>query len=125
LGYDLNVYVLTGYGTMWIIKDALERTSYSSNLATFRNNIRDALAETDITNEKCADLLTAPNGEKYCPALIRGIQRVKFDAQGQNTNSHGQISQNIKGIRWPLSPTAVRMANSPSVSWPVPTWDKR
>lgn len=125
LGYDLNVYVLTGYGTMWIIKDALERTSYSSNLATFRNNIRDALAETDITKEKCADLLTAPNGEKYCPALIRGIQRVKFDVQGQNTNSHGQISQNIKGIRWPLSPTAVRMTNSPSVSWPVPTWDKR
>ena len=125
LGYDLNIYVLCGYGTIWAIKDALERTSYDQDLATFRKNIRDALAETDISVENCVDMLTAPNGEKYCPALVRGIQRIKFDAEGQNTYSHGQISQNIKGIHWPLSPKTVRMPDSPSVVWPVPRWDKR
>ena len=125
LGYDLNIYVLCGYGTIWVIKDVLERTTYDPDLATFRKNIRDALADTDITMENCADMLTAPNGEKYCPALIRGIQRVKFDAEGQNTYSHGQISQNINGIHWPLSPKAVRMPDSASLVWPIPPWDKR
>lgn len=125
LGYDLNIYVLCGYGTIWVIKDALERTAYDPDLAIFRKNIRDALAETDISMKNCSDILTAPNGEKYCPALVRGIQRVKFDAEGQNTHSHGQISQNINGIHWPLSPATVRMFDSPSVVWPVPPWDKR
>jgi len=125
LGYDLNTYVLCGYGTLWVIKDVLERTTYDPELAKFRTNIRDTLEKTDITMETCKDMLTAPNGEKYCPPLLRGIQRVKFDAEGQNTYSHGQISQNINGIRWPLSPTAVRMPDSPSVAWPVPPWDKR
>ncbi len=125
LGYDLNTYVLCGYGTLYVIKDALERSTYSTDLAAFRKSIRDALAATDITAETAKDILTAPDGSKYYPALIRGIQRVKFDKQGQNTNSHGQISQNIKGIRWPLSPTAVRMPKSPSVVWPVPPWNKR
>jgi branched-chain amino acid transport system substrate-binding protein len=125
LGYDLNTYVLCGYGTIWVIKDVLERTKYDPDLAAFRKNIRDALAETDISMENCKDMLTAPSGEKYCPALIRGIQRVKFDAEGQNTYSHGQISQNIDGTHWPLSPKAVRMPDSPAVVWPIPTWDKR
>ena len=125
LGYDLNTYVLCGYGTLYVIKDVLERSTYSTDLAAFRKSIRDALAATDITVETAKDVLTAPDGSKYYPALIRGIQRVKFDGQGQNTNSHGQISQNIKGIRWPLSPTAVRMPKSPSVLWPVPPWNKR
>jgi hypothetical protein len=125
LGYDLNTYVLCGYGTLYVIKDVLERSTYSTDLAAFRNSIRDALAATDITAENAKDVLTAPNGEKYYPALIRGIQKVKFDNQGQNVDSHGQISQNIDGIRWPLSPTAVRMPDSPSVAWPVPPWNKR
>jgi branched-chain amino acid transport system substrate-binding protein len=125
LGYDLNTYVLCGYGTMYVIKDALERCTYSTDLAAFRKSIRDALAATDITAETAKDVLTAPDGSKYYPALVRGVQRIKFDAQGQNTYSHGQISQNIKGIRWPMSPTAVRMSDSPSVAWPVPPWDKR
>lgn len=125
LGYDLNSYVLCGYGTMWVIKDALERCTYSTDLAAFRKSIRDALAATDISAEKPKDVLTAPDGSKYIPALVRGIQRVKFDAQGQNTFSHGQISENLKGIRWPLSPVASRMSDSPAVVWPVPPWDKR
>jgi len=125
LGYDLSTYVLCGYGTIWVVKDALERTKYDPDLAAFRKNIRDALAATDISMDNCKDMLTAPNGKKYCPALVRGIQRVKFDAEGQNTNSHGQISQNIDGIHWPQSPTAVRMSDSPSVAWPIPAWDKR
>lgn len=127
LGYDLNVYVLCGYGTMWVIKDALERTTYDPDLATFRSNLRDALAETDITLDTAADylLLTAPDGTKYCPALVRGIHRVKFDAEGQNTFSCGQISQNQDGIHWPLSPVEVKMPDSPDVIWPVPSWAER
>jgi branched-chain amino acid transport system substrate-binding protein len=125
LGYDLNTYVLCGYGTVWVIKDALERTAYNPRLAVFRKNIREALAKTDINIENCRDMLTAPNGEKYCPALARGIQRVKFDAEGQNTYSHGQISQNINGIRWPLSPVAVRMPDCPGLVWPIPPWNER
>jgi branched-chain amino acid transport system substrate-binding protein len=125
LGYDLNTYVLCGYGTMYVIKDALERSTYSTDLATFRKSIRDALAATDITEKTAKDVLTAPDGSKYYPALARGVQRISFDAGGQNTDSHGQISQNLKGIRWPLSPTAVRMPGSPSVAWPVPPWNKR
>jgi branched-chain amino acid transport system substrate-binding protein len=125
LGYDLNTYVLCGYGTIWVIKNALERTKYDPDLAAFRKNIRDALSATDISMENCKDMLTAPSGEKYCPALVRGIQRVKFDAERQNTHSHGQISQNIDGTHWPMSPVAVRMSDSPPVVWPLPTWDKR
>jgi branched-chain amino acid transport system substrate-binding protein len=125
LGYDLNTYVLCGYGTLYVIKDALERCTYSTDLAAFRKSIRDALAATNITAETAKDVLTAPDGSKYYPALVRGVQRIAFDKDGQNVDSHGQISQNIKGIRWPMSPTAVRMSDSPAVAWPAPPWDKR
>jgi len=123
LGYDLNTYVLAGYGTIWVAKDALERTKYDADIAKFRSNLRDALAATKITEADCKDKQTA-GGKEYCPALVRGIQEVSFDKDGQNTHSHGQISENLGGVRVPLAPMAVRMEGKKPV-WPVPPWDQR
>lgn len=119
LGYDLNSYIACGYGTMYLVKDVLERAG-----STDRDTIRDAIAATDISVEKCGRIERKDGGETYCPALIRGIQRIKFDEQGQNTFSHGQISQNLKGVRTPLAPMANRLPGA-KPAWPVPPWDKR
>jgi branched-chain amino acid transport system substrate-binding protein len=119
LGYGLNSYVACGYGTMYLVKDILERASSAD-----RDKIRDAIAATDITEQTCSRIERKADGQTYCPALIRGIKRIKFDAQGQNTFSHGMITQNQGGEKIPLSPMEVRAAGG-KVVWPVPPWDKR
>jgi len=124
LGYDANAYVAAGYGTIFVIKDALERTKYDGDLAKYRTIIRDALAATDISPDKCQRIERKAGGQTYCPALIRGITRVKFDEQGQNTFSHGLISQNLNGRRTILAPMEFREPGA-KPAWPVPRWADR
>lgn len=119
LGYGMNAYVAAGYDSMYVVKDVLERAASPD-----RDKIREAIAATDITAEKCSRIQKKCDGQTYCPALVRGIQRVKFDEQGQNTFSHGQITQNQKGVKVPLSPLEVRPKGAKPV-WPIPSWDKR
>lgn len=119
LGYGLNSYAACGYGTMYLVKDVLERAASPD-----RDKIRGAIVATDITAERCGGIERKADGQSYCPALIRGIQRIKFDEQGQNTFSHGQITQNQKGVKIPLSPMEVRPPGG-KVIWPIPPWDKR
>jgi branched-chain amino acid transport system substrate-binding protein len=124
LGYDANAYVAAGYGTIYVIKDALERAKYDGDLAKYRTIIRDALAATDISTDKCQRIERKAGGQTYCPALIRGITRVKFDEQGQNTFSHGLISQNLNGRRTILAPMEFREPGA-KPAWPVPRWPDR
>ena len=119
LGYDMNAYAAAGYDSMYVVKDVLERAASAD-----RDKIRDAIAATDITAEKCSRIQRKDGGQTYCPALVRGIQRIKFDEQGQNTFSHGVITQNQKGVKVPLSPIDVRPKGAKPI-WPIPSWDKR
>lgn len=132
IGTPISAYGLCGYGVVWDVKDALERTSYHRDITTLRSNLRDALTMTDISEANCADRITLPDGTTFCPALVRGIARVKFEQGGspgakfwQNVYSHGQISQNIGGVRVPMFPTAVHPEGAPDFVWPVPPWEER
>jgi len=127
IGQDWYGHGAAAYIGMWVLKDALERTEYSTDLATWRNNLRDALAETDITKDNCATTMAVlPDGTEYCAALIQAkSERIKFDENGQNIYSHGQISQIINGekvIMWPFNQ---RQPGQPDLVFPIPPWDER
>jgi len=120
LGYGTNAYIAAGYGTIYVVKDALERAGSAD-----REKLREALAATDITEKNCGRIeRKAENGQIYCPALVRGIQQVKFDENGQNTFSHGNITQNLNGEKVTMWPKAMRPAGA-KLAWPIPPWDKR
>lgn len=104
LGYGMSAYVAQGLSSIYVIKDALERAKTAD-----REKLRDAIAATDITSG---------------PALFTGYQRIKFDASGQNTFSHGVISENLGGKRRAVWPPENRAADTKPV-WPVPTWAQR
>lgn len=104
LGYGLTAYSAQGLATIYVIRDALERAGSAD-----REKLRDALAATDITSG---------------PALAAGYQRIKFDAQGQNTFAHGVISENLGGKRRTVWPKDNRLPDTKPV-WPVPEWSKR
>lgn len=104
LGYGLSAYGAQGIAVTYVFKDALERAASAD-----RDKLRDAVANTDITSG---------------PALFAGYQRVKFDADGQNTFAHGAISQNINGKRRTVWPAENRGADVKPV-WPVPKWAAR
>jgi len=124
LGVDMNAYVAAGYGTMYLAKDVLERAKHDADLAKYRANVRDAIAATDITPTQCQRIERKADGKSYCPALVRGILRIKFDEQGQNTHSSGLISQNLGGKRTILLPLEHREPGA-KPAWPVPKWAER
>ncbi|MGO4328628.1 ABC transporter substrate-binding protein [Cupriavidus sp. 2TAF22] len=99
LGYGMNSYGAQGVSNVYIVKDALERAA-----SVDREKVRNALAATDIASG---------------PALVTGYQRIKFDAQGQNTFAHGVISQNLNGERRTIWPADNRLAGVKPV-WPLP-----
>lgn len=104
LGYDMSAYVAQGMTSVYVIKDALERSGSAD-----REKLRDAIAKTDITQG---------------PALYTGYQRIKFDEHGQNTFAHGVISQNLDGKRRAIWPKENRGADV-KPAWPVPKWSDR
>lgn len=130
LGYDMNAYVACAYGSLYLLKDALERAAYDADLKKYRDNIRQAIAATDLTPETCGRLERSIDGKKYCPAMIRGVERIVFDKNNQNPYAYGSVSQNIKGERvllfagWKNPPTGAML---PGVrpTWPIPAWEER
>lgn len=104
LGFDMSAYGAQGFAVMYVLRDALERAGSSD-----RDKLRDAIAMTDLTSG---------------PALYVGYQRIKFDAQGQNTFAHGAISQNINGQRLTVWPAESRAKDVKPV-WPVPAFGAR
>ena len=132
IGVPLGTYGVCQYGVMWVVKDALERTTYHTDIGMFRSNFRDALSQTDIT-EANAERVALPDGTTFIPAFTRGIDRVKFsqghrpgDLYWQNTYSHGAISQTLNGVRTPIYPRVLHPKDAPSdYVWPVPKWSER
>jgi branched-chain amino acid transport system substrate-binding protein len=120
LGYEINAHVIVGYGIMYLVKDAIERAASAD-----REKIRDAMAATDITAETCKNSERKSGGVTYCPALTRGISKIKFNESGENTFSHGMITQIQKGeFKVPLSPREVRPPGAKPI-WPIPPYTQR
>ena len=114
---------VVGLMSVWVVKDALERVQYSPDLATFRDNLRDAMAATDI-NRQTGEQVTLPDGTTYIPALDVGdYQQIKFDANGQNITP---ISSSVRTSMGPAGRCTPR--RSPAlrpVVLPIPQWDAR
>lgn len=130
LGYDMNAYVACGYGSLYLLKDALERAPYDASLKKYRDNIRQALASTDLTPDKCGRIERTANGQKYCPAMIRGVERIMFDKDNQNPYAFGSVSQILNGERtvlflgWKNPPNGAMLPGLKPV-WPIPAWEQR
>jgi len=117
---------VASYGAIWVVKEALERVEWSEDQATFRTNLRDAIAAVDLTHDT-AEKFTTPDGVTFCPAIdpTGHWDGLKFDETGQCVQDVGLISQNLGGTRWPMYPEKWRLSNSPSVVLPIPPWDER
>lgn len=130
LGYDMNAYVACGYGAMYLAKDVLERAPYDPDINKYRDNIRKALAETDLTPQTCQRIERTINGKTYCPAMIRGVERIVFNEHNQNPYAYGSVSQIINGKRtllfagWKNPPHGEVLEGAKPV-WPLPTWEER
>ena len=127
LGYDMNSYVACAYGSMYVIKDILERAKYDADLAKYRDNIRDAMYATDITKQNALKRKTKA-GVEYQPAFVRGMSRIVFDKEGQNPYAYGTLSQWINNkttvlyAAW-VNPPEGELVGTPK--WPVPKWSER
>jgi branched-chain amino acid transport system substrate-binding protein len=130
LGYDMNAYVACGYGSLYLVKDVLERAVYDASLPKYRDNIRASLAATDLTPASCGRIERTIDGKKYCPAMIRGVERIVFNEHNQNPYAYGSVSQIIKGERtllfagWRNPPHGAMLPGAKPI-WPLPTWEQR
>lgn len=104
LGYPLTSYGAQGYSALYTVYDVLQRAA-----SLDKEKVREAFAKTNITSG---------------PALIMGWQKIAFDQEGQNVDAHGVISQNLKGKRVTIWPTANRPKGLKPV-WPIPAWSQR
>jgi len=104
LGYELTAFGAQGYSNVWVLYDALQRAA-----SLDKEKLRAAFAATNITSG---------------PALIMGYNKIAFDQTGQNLDSHGVISQNLKGKRTTVWPIANRPKGLQYV-WPMPEWKDR
>lgn len=120
-------HFVSPYCAVWQIKDALERVEWSPDLATFRRNLRDAIATTDITRENGERIPIPGTDQTFIPALDPLLMvRVTYDATGQNIYRIGCITQNINGTRWPMYPVEWREPDGPSkIVLPIPPWPER
>jgi branched-chain amino acid transport system substrate-binding protein len=104
-GYEMNSFFAQGWTAAYIAYLAVEAAG-----STDKEAIRKALVDLDVQ---------APSR-----ALLTGYSRVKFDADGQNTFSHGSITQrqnNTPVVLWPEE----NKNPSAAVVWPIPNWDER
>lgn len=120
-------HFVSTYCALWQIKDALERVKWSSDLPTFRDNLRDAIHATDITRHN-GEQIPIPGADKtFMPALDPfGFIRVKYDVAGMNVYRAGTMTQNIDGVRWPFYPAIFREPDGPEKAvLPIPPWSER
>ena len=117
------------YSSVWQLKDALERVKWSSDLATFRNNLRDAIAETNITLETGEKVAIPGTDQTFVPAIQPfGWKFLKYDEYGVTIDKPGNMSMNLGGVRWTLYPEWSRKLDPEGpkmVTLPLPGWDKR
>jgi branched-chain amino acid transport system substrate-binding protein len=120
-------HFVSTYCCLWQIKDALERTVWDPDLATFRNNLRDAVAATDITQSTGEQIPIPGTDMTFVPALDPlGWVRVKYDEYGQNTYRAGMMVQIINGIKWPFYPEVWIEPDGPDHAvLPIPPWSER
>jgi hypothetical protein len=123
----MNAYVACAYGSIYTIKDILERATYDADLAKYRENIREALSKTDIKPDTAFKRKTKA-GAEYIPSFVRGVNRITFDKEGQNPYAYGSVSQIIKGKRTILFPMWSNPPEGELVGkpiWPIPKWSER
>jgi branched-chain amino acid transport system substrate-binding protein len=120
-------HFVSTYCAMWQIKDALERVEWSPDIATFRDNLRQAIAETNITMENGERIPIPGTNETFIPALDPfGQKFVRYDEDGLNEFAMGIISQNIDGVRWPVYPEEFLEPGGPKHGIvPLPEWSER
>jgi branched-chain amino acid transport system substrate-binding protein len=107
-GYEMTACFAQGYTAAMVAYAALEAAGSDDKEA-----IKTALQNLDIDNSDGTNTIIAT-----------GYQRIKFDENGQNTFSHGTVSQRQDGVRVTLYPLANR-AEGDAVILPVPAWDER
>ena len=93
-GFDwTDSHVAITYGSVWQLKDALERVKWSPDLATFRRNLRDAIAKTNITMENGEKVKIPGTNKTFVPALEPfGWRFLKYDANGISVDRPGNMS---------------------------------
>lgn len=129
-GFDwTDSYPADIYCSVWQIKDALERVEWSSDLATFRNNLRDAIAETNITMETGEKVKIPGTDQTFVPAIEPfGWHFLRYDENGLTVDKPGNMSMNLGGVRWTLYPEWSRERDPEGprmVTLPLPGWDER
>jgi branched-chain amino acid transport system substrate-binding protein len=129
-GFDwTDSHVAITYGSVWQLKDALERTTYSADLPTFRKNLRDAIAKTNITMQNGEKVKIPGTNLTFVPALEPfGWQFLRYDDFGITVDKPGNMSMNLGGVRWTLYPEWSRMRDPEGprmVKLPLPGWDVR
>ena len=107
-GYEITAPFAQGYTAAMVAVAAIEAAGSDD-----REAIKEAAKNLDIDNSDGTNT-----------SIATGYQRVKFDENGQNTYSHGTMSQRQNGKRITLYPLANR-AEGDSVILPVPAWDAR
>jgi len=129
-GFDwTDSHVAITYGSVWQLKDALERVKWSPDLATFRRNLRDAIAKTNITMENGEKVKIPGTSKTFVPALEPfGWRFLRYDANGISVDRPGNMSMVIGGVRWTLYPESSRKRDPEGprmVRLPLPGWDER
>jgi branched-chain amino acid transport system substrate-binding protein len=117
------------YCSVWQLKDALERTEYSPDLATFRDNLRKAIAETDINRENGERIPIPGTNDTFVPAIDPfGWKFLKYDENGVTIDKPGNMSMNQGGVRWTIYPDWSRKLDPEGpkmVKLPLPGWNER
>jgi len=128
LGVPLATYASNHYQGMWMVKQALERTEYSPDIQTFRDNFQKAYLATNITMDTCPDPMYCDDGTFFCPQLTRTSDSIAFLPSGHAKSweqIHGQLSQLLGGVRVPMWPKETRPPGyEDALVWPVPGWDE-
>jgi hypothetical protein len=130
VGIDIDdSYPADTYSSVWQLKDALERVKWDPDLKKFRSNLRDAIADTNITMDNGEKIKIPGTNKTFVPALEPfGWKFIKYDANGISVDKPGIMSMNLGGVRCTLYPKwrAKLDAWGPmKIPLPLPGWDVR
>jgi hypothetical protein len=129
-GLPLATYATNIYQGMFLIAQALERTEYSADIQTFRDNFQRAYLATDISLDNCPTPRVCDDGTPWCPELIRGSPTLSFEPSGhvKGREGHACLSQWRNGRRVPMWPEHMRPPEAEwqdLLVWPIPKWSER
>ncbi len=129
-GLPLATYATNIYQGMFLIAQALERTVYSADIQTFRDNFQKAYLATDISLDNCPTPRVCDDGTPWCPELIRGSPTLSFEPSGhvKGREGHACLSQWRNGRRVPMWPQHMRPPEAEwqdLLVWPIPSWSER